>query len=262
MSEHDPDPANPPNPPPPYDKSNEFNKTHKKPEKKLDKSLRAKKTTKTMNPEPKVVMKHEGLEDKEVRDEVGKKDGVVKGVFGNEPNTNVSAMFPELNSANLSKNSYDSGIIFDSMPKIPPPGNNNVESMRNNRNEVGMSSGVKDFEMHENSSHKKFVSFSNAVQGTNFVGDNKLMLVPCTTKEGRKVMDMDPIIEEGIKNWGLTVAGHFVGFKISYREIVGHLKRMWRPYQLDEINIVRPKAVVNVVKGNNLNAVKASACWV
>ncbi|GKB97212.1 uncharacterized mitochondrial protein-like protein [Tanacetum coccineum] len=225
MSEHDPDLANPPNPPPPYDKSNEFNKTHKKPEKKPDKSLRAKKTTRTMNPEPKVVMKHEGLEDKEVRDEVGKKDGVVQGVFGNEPNTNVSAMFPKLNSANLSKNSYDSGIIFDSMPKIPPPGNNNVESMRNNRNEVGMSSGVKDFEMHENSSHKKFVSFSNAVQGTNFVGDNKLMLVPCTTKEGRKVMDMDPIIEE------------------------------------DEINIVRPKAVVNVVKGNNLNAVKASACW-
>ncbi|GJU49344.1 putative nucleotidyltransferase, ribonuclease H [Tanacetum coccineum] len=254
-------PANPPNPPPPYDKSNEFNKTHKKPEKKPDKSLRAKKTTMTMNHKPKVVMNHgiedgfdgeesmvvkdnvtedglvfeEGLEDKEVRDEEGKKDGVVKGVFGNEPNTNVSVMFHELNSANLSKNSYDSGIIFDSMPEIPPPGNNNVESMRNNRNKFGMSSGVKDFEMHENSSFKKVVSFSNAGQGTNFMGDNKLKLVPCTTKEGRKVMDMDPIIEEGSKKWGLTVAGHFIGFKMSYKEIIGHLKRMWRPYQLDEI---------------------------
>ncbi|GKF60870.1 hypothetical protein Tco_0177656 [Tanacetum coccineum] len=28
------------------------------------------------------------------------------------------------------------------------------------------------------------------------------------------------------------------------------------------LNIARPKAVVNVVKGNNVNAVKASACWV
>nr|GFB95035.1 hypothetical protein [Tanacetum cinerariifolium] len=55
MSEHDPDP---PNPPPLYDKSNEFNKTYKKPEKKPDKSLRDKKTTRTMNPEPKVVTKH------------------------------------------------------------------------------------------------------------------------------------------------------------------------------------------------------------
>ncbi|GJY54606.1 hypothetical protein Tco_0446270, partial [Tanacetum coccineum] len=29
-----------------------------------------------------------------------------------------------------------------------------------------------------------------------------------------------------------------------------------------KINIVRPKAVVNAVKGNNFNVVKASACWV
>ncbi|GJZ29096.1 hypothetical protein Tco_0573743 [Tanacetum coccineum] len=29
-----------------------------------------------------------------------------------------------------------------------------------------------------------------------------------------------------------------------------------------EVNTARPKAVVNVVKGNNVNAVKASACWV
>ncbi|GKE79549.1 hypothetical protein Tco_1545669, partial [Tanacetum coccineum] len=29
-----------------------------------------------------------------------------------------------------------------------------------------------------------------------------------------------------------------------------------------KINIVRPKAVVNAVKGNNFNVVKALACWV
>ncbi|GKA65309.1 RNA-directed DNA polymerase, eukaryota, reverse transcriptase zinc-binding domain protein [Tanacetum coccineum] len=321
MSEHDPDPLNLPNPPPLYDKSNEFNKTHKKPEKKLDKSLRAKKTTRTMNPEPKVVIKHGkmlssgqvnvkkdgmhsgakegvtgivdegmkdgfdgeesmeagddvtedglvskvGLEEKEVRDEVRNKDGVVKGVFGNEPVTNVSDMFPKLNSASLNKRSYESSVIFDSVPEIPPPvelnpilnpnvnlvggnsrdllgnlarngwGNNNVGNMRNSKNEFGMTSGVRDFEIQENSSFKKAISFSNAVQGTNFMGDNKLKLVPCATKEGRKVVDIDPIIEEGSKKWGLTVVGHFVGFKMSYREIVGHLKMMWRSYQLDEI---------------------------
>ncbi|GKC45346.1 hypothetical protein Tco_1063068 [Tanacetum coccineum] len=33
--------------------------------------------------------------------------------------------------------------------------------------------------------------------------------------------------------------------------------------QLDKnVNTARPKAVVNAVKGNNVNPVKASACWV
>ncbi|GJR59142.1 hypothetical protein Tco_1501304 [Tanacetum coccineum] len=242
MSEHDSDPLNPPNPPPPYEKSNKFNKSYKKPEKKPDKSLRAKKTTRTMNPEPKVVMKHgkllssrhvnitevgihfeakcgvlgitdermkdgfeaeesmeargditkdglvskEGLEDKEGRDEMGKKDGVVKGVFGNE---NVSDMFPKLVSDHLTKNSYEGGVIFDSMPEIPPlvelnpvlnPSfnsangsnwdllgnmartsweNNNVDNIRNSNNEFGMSSGVRAFEMQEINIFKKAISF-------------------------------------------------------------------------------------------------------
>ncbi|GKA85497.1 hypothetical protein Tco_0807151 [Tanacetum coccineum] len=29
-----------------------------------------------------------------------------------------------------------------------------------------------------------------------------------------------------------------------------------------EVNTARPKAVVNAIKGNNVNVVKASACWV
>nr|GEU92204.1 hypothetical protein [Tanacetum cinerariifolium] len=258
MSKINHEPPNPPNLLPPIDKSNEFTKTHKKPEKKLNKSLKAKKTTRTMNHKPKVVMKHgmkdrfdvkdsikarddvtedglifeEGLEEKEVRDTLGKKDGNLKGVFSNEANSNVSAMFLELISVNLSKNSYDSGIIFDGMPEMPPLvelnsilnlsfnlasgangdllgnlvstvwGNNNVGNERNSRNKTGMSSGVKDFKMKENNSFKKAASFSNVVQGTSFVGDNKLNLVPCNIKEDRKVVDMDPIIEEedGLQN--------------------------------------------------------------
>ncbi|GJR85807.1 zinc knuckle CX2CX4HX4C containing protein [Tanacetum coccineum] len=268
MLEQDPNPLDLPDPPPMYDKSNEFNKTHKKPKKKLDKSLRAKKTTRTLNPEPMVGMKHGkmlssgqvnvkkgrmhsgakegvtgivdkgmengfdgkesivagddvtedglvsemGLEEKEVRDEVRNKDGVVKGVFGNEPVTNVSDMLPGLNSASLNKRSYESSVIFNSVPEIPPPVELNpiLKPMHLAcKNEFGMTSGVRDFEMQENSSFKKAISFSNAVQGTNFVGDNKLevfFLVLRATKEGG-----------------------------NYREIVGHLKMMWRSYQLDEI---------------------------
>nr|GEV19145.1 hypothetical protein [Tanacetum cinerariifolium] len=55
MLKHDPDP---PNPPLSFNNSNEFTKSHKKIKKKPDKSLKPKKTTRTINSEPKVVMKH------------------------------------------------------------------------------------------------------------------------------------------------------------------------------------------------------------
>ena len=45
---------------------------------------------------------------------------------------------------------------------------------------------------------------------------------------------MDSVIEKGSKNWSMTLVGYFVGLKMSYREIMGHLKRMWRPYFFDE----------------------------
>ncbi|GJU40781.1 hypothetical protein Tco_1193738 [Tanacetum coccineum] len=35
-----------------------------------------------------------------------------------------------------------------------------------------------------------------------------------------------------------------------------------RPMPKAVVNVARPKAVVNAVKGNNVNAVKALACWV
>ena len=77
--------------------------------------------------------------------------------------------------------------------------------------------------------------YSNVVQGANYYGSNKLKWVPCAMNKGRIVVDMDPVIEEGSKKWGLTVVGYFVGMKMSYRDIVRHLKRMWRQYQLEEI---------------------------
>ncbi|GKA75059.1 hypothetical protein Tco_0781437 [Tanacetum coccineum] len=35
-----------------------------------------------------------------------------------------------------------------------------------------------------------------------------------------------------------------------------------RKKTVKQVNVVRPKAVLNAVKGNQVNAVKASACWV
>ncbi|GJY49250.1 hypothetical protein Tco_0439206, partial [Tanacetum coccineum] len=34
-----------------------------------------------------------------------------------------------------------------------------------------------------------------------------------------------------------------------------------RPKPKAVVNVARPKVVVNAVKGNNVNAIKASACW-
>ncbi|GJS84798.1 zinc knuckle CX2CX4HX4C containing protein [Tanacetum coccineum] len=35
----------------------------------------------------------------------------------------------------------------------------------------------------------------------------------------------------------MTLVGYFVGLKMSHKEILGHLRRMWRAYQLDEVII-------------------------
>ncbi|GJY45934.1 zinc knuckle CX2CX4HX4C containing protein [Tanacetum coccineum] len=64
-------------------------------------------------------------------------------------------------------------------------------------------------------------------------GNNKLKLIPGRINElGKEVVDMDPVIEEGSKAWVMTLVGYFVGLKMSHREILGHLRRMWRAYHL------------------------------
>lgn len=56
--------------------------------------------------------------------------------------------------------------------------------------------------MQETSKTRKPMLFSNVVQGAKYVGGNKLKLVPCAVNEGRMVVDMDPVIEEGSSFWG------------------------------------------------------------
>ncbi|GJZ96143.1 RNA-directed DNA polymerase, eukaryota, reverse transcriptase zinc-binding domain protein [Tanacetum coccineum] len=202
----------------------------------------------------------EGLGIKEIRGEVRKSMDVGKRLSGSVLNSNVSEMFSELSSVYLSKNNNKNNSSNETVPEIPIPfelndfeggKDSSIDSNLSNRSGVNVGMGdnvdkqgwgqdnvhaMKDVEMQDTSNVKKPVSFSRVMQGASFNGNNKLKLVSCAiNNEGRKVVDMDSVIEEGSKKWGLTVVGHFVGFKMSYKEIVGHLKRMWRPYQLDEI---------------------------
>ncbi|GJW11540.1 uncharacterized mitochondrial protein-like protein [Tanacetum coccineum] len=60
--------------------------------------------------------------------------------------------------------------------------------------------------------------------------------------------DDAPIIEEWVSD--------------DEEEDVNEPKRKWNNMMDKKFNTARPKAVVNAVKGNNFNVVKASACWV
>lgn len=96
-------------------------------------------------------------------------------------------------------------------------------------------SGVKDTVMVDKVAEKSNRSFCEAVSRS-FGGNsnNKLHYVPPSViGEGREVVKMDAVLEEGCKKWGNTVVGFFVGFRMNYRDLVFHLKRMWRLYQLD-----------------------------
>ncbi|GKF14440.1 hypothetical protein Tco_0055902 [Tanacetum coccineum] len=74
------------------------------------------------------------------------------------------------------------------------------------------------------------------IMGMNQYGNNKLKLIPGRINDkGRHVADMDPLLEEGSKAWGMTLMGYFVGMRMSHREILGHLRRMWRAYHLGEV---------------------------
>ncbi|GJS02055.1 zinc knuckle CX2CX4HX4C containing protein [Tanacetum coccineum] len=83
------------------------------------------------------------------------------------------------------------------------------------------------------------VSFASVAQGMTNSGNNKLKLFPILVDEvGNKMVDLDPVMLEGSKKWELTVIGYLFGMKIGYREISGHLRWMWRMYDLDKIIVL------------------------
>ncbi|GKD71309.1 hypothetical protein Tco_1325399 [Tanacetum coccineum] len=112
--------------------------------------------------------------------------------------------------------------------------NRNVNNMDISREKLDEVRHVnEDSVMQEGDSVKKSVSFVKAVQGIKGSGNNKLRRIPVSIDEsGKERVDMDPLIEEGSKSWGMTLVGYFVGLRMSYREIIGHLRRMWRAYHL------------------------------
>ncbi|PWA35896.1 zinc knuckle CX2CX4HX4C [Artemisia annua] len=150
----------------------------------------------------KEVLVTSGLENVAVK-EVNKR----KGVSSDEVNGNVSDMFPELSSTNLSKKSND---IVDIMPDIPVPielnpllnpmlnsgesskvnsiesnvskggslgkentvggDNTKVQGMNGNNGDVGETSGTRNVEMQENIKTRKPMLFSNVVKGASYVG--------------------------------------------------------------------------------------------
>ncbi|GJZ43290.1 RNA-directed DNA polymerase, eukaryota, reverse transcriptase zinc-binding domain protein [Tanacetum coccineum] len=101
---------------------------------------------------------------------------------------------------------------------------------------VGEDSKINDANMGDNGSVKKPFLFMSALTGGSVSSDNKLKFVSgSVNNEGREVTETDPMLENGSTKWNMTVIGHFVGYQMSYREIMGNLRRMWRPYEFDDI---------------------------
>ncbi|GJY49024.1 zinc knuckle CX2CX4HX4C containing protein, partial [Tanacetum coccineum] len=110
---------------------------------------------------------------------------------------------------------------------------------------------------------KQSVSFASAVaKSFGGFGNNKLKFVSTAlNEEGREVAVMDPVLEEGIQKWSMTVVGHFVGFQMGYREILGHLKRMWRLFQLEEVIVNQGLYYFNFKSQEGMNSVIENGPW-
>lgn len=103
--------------------------------------------------------------------------------------------------------------------------------------EVGEGSGVKDEQMKDsNGSNEKKFSFANVVTGEKGIGNNKLRYIDgMVNSKGKKVVDMDPVVVEGSSKWSRTLIGHFVGFQMPHRELLGNLRRMWRQFHFKDV---------------------------
>ncbi|GJT46938.1 RNA-directed DNA polymerase, eukaryota, reverse transcriptase zinc-binding domain protein [Tanacetum coccineum] len=196
------------------------------PPKKVESILKPKKTTRTMNPETGDTMKLRSML-ASYMDEEGFEEGNLKS--GGDGN-GVCAFKDGVSKARSVSDLDEAELIFGSVCKDPKStsgsvSNFEVEDQNSARRGLSNNGGL-----------RQSVSFASAV-AKSFGGfrNNKLKFMSTAMNdERREVAVMDPVLEEGIDKWSMTVVGNFMGFQMGYREIVGHLKRMWRLYQSEE----------------------------
>ncbi|GJY55986.1 zinc knuckle CX2CX4HX4C containing protein [Tanacetum coccineum] len=141
---------------------------------------------------------------------------------------------PGGNVANDSSNDVRGNKVNEVVRNVVWPNLNEVNRKDKGNSKVG--NKVIDTDMLDSTSGKKSLSFISTFQGMSASGNNKLSRFPVrVNKDGNKVVDMDHVLEDGSKRWDLTLVGYFVGLKMSYAEISGHLRRMWRSHNLAEI---------------------------
>ncbi|GKB54606.1 zinc knuckle CX2CX4HX4C containing protein, partial [Tanacetum coccineum] len=155
-------------------------------------------------------------------------------------------------------------VLFDMNPILNPNGNNNHSSSGSKVNvkEVkvpGMFRIVGDDSM----LNKGSMYFASAVSKSfGGFGNNKLKYVSTTwNDEGMEVAVMDPVLEEGTDKWCMIVVGNFVEFQMGYREIIGHLKRMWRLYQLEEVIVNQGMYYFNFKLHEGMQCVIENGPW-
>nr|GEV32846.1 hypothetical protein [Tanacetum cinerariifolium] len=120
-------------------------------------------------------------------------------------------------------------FLFNKVKKLPSLNENrNVNDMDIIMEKLDEVRHVnEDFVMQEGDSVKKRVSFVNVVQGIRGNRNNKLRRIAVSIDESmKKRVYIDLLIEEGSKSRGMTLVGYFMGLRISYKEIIGHLRRI------------------------------------
>ncbi|GJZ20364.1 hypothetical protein Tco_0556954, partial [Tanacetum coccineum] len=167
--------------------------------------------------------------------QANEKENVVSSVSQGNAARNVEKI--EKLVANISKVSDEIHVPFHENVIL---NHLNVAESNVDRNQSNgsMGSGTNggDTEMFDSVNGKRPMSFISTIQGMNANGNNKLSrILVMVNEKGKNVVDMDPVLEEGSNKWDLTLVGYFARLKMSYGEILEHLRRMWRSHQFAEV---------------------------
>ncbi|GKE15675.1 RNA-directed DNA polymerase, eukaryota, reverse transcriptase zinc-binding domain protein [Tanacetum coccineum] len=103
-------------------------------------------------------------------------------------------------------------------------------------------------------------SFANTVCEN--VVDNKLILIPTDTNDGREVVVFDDeILKYGVKKWQMTLCGHFVGYRMKYAELKYNFCRMWGKHGLSDIVTQNDMFLFKFRNEEGMNQVLENGPW-